>query len=84
MAPGVIAMAREENGEALHITHTLAPSMHHAWQRGGSDGSTEAHSRITFEVITFEPLRVVRADFTGFQWQHGAARHEELIALSKA
>ena len=45
---------------------------------------------ITFEVIghssyiTFEPLRVVRADFTGFQWQHRAARHEELIALSKA
>ena len=49
-----------------------------------SDGSTEALSRITFEVITFEPLRVVRLDFTGFQWQHGAARHEELIALSKA
>ena len=47
-------------------------------------GSTEALARITFEVITFEPLRVVRTDFTGFQWQHRAARHEELIALSKA
>ena len=39
-------------------------------------GSTEALARITFEVITFEPLRVVRTDFTGFQWQHRAARHE--------
>ena len=46
-------------------------------------GSTEALARITFEVITFEPLRVVRTDFTGFQWQHRAARHEELIALAK-
>ena len=62
------------------LAYEHAPCMTTWWL----DGSTEAHSRITFEVITFEPLRVVRADFTGFQWQHGAAHHEELIALSKA
>ena len=80
MGRSVIAMAREASGEALLTTYTIAPSMAPWWL----DGSTEALARITFEVITFEPLRVVRTDFTGFQWQHRAARHEELIALSKA
>ena len=84
MAPGMIAMARAASGEALYTTYTIAPSMHHGIATWWLDGSTEAHSRITFEVITFEPLRVVRTDFTGVQWQHGAARHEQLIALSKA
>ena len=70
--------------EVRTSSDAIAPSMHHASATLWLDGSTEAHSRITFEVITFEPLRVVRTDFTGFQWQHRAAQHEELIALSKA
>ena len=84
MGPSVIAMARKASGEALHTTYTIAPSMPPCMVTWWLDGSTEAHAGITFEVITFELLRVVRTDFTGFQWQHRAARHEELIALSKA
>jgi len=63
------------------ITPTVACTMHRCMATWWLDSSTTAHARITFEVITFEPLRVVRTDFTGFQWQHRAAHHEELIAL---